>query len=59
MVPAHQVRTANPEPRESDGPRQAPIFQMTSNRIACFSKRQEVLAQNVANADTPAITPAI
>jgi flagellar basal-body rod protein FlgB len=30
-----------------------PLFSMMSQRLAWLGKRQEVLAQNVANADTP------
>lgn len=30
-----------------------PLFQMMSQRLAWLGKRQQVLAQNVANADTP------
>ena len=30
-----------------------PIFAMVTQRMAWWAKRQEVLAQNIANADTP------
>ncbi len=30
-----------------------PLFEMMSRRLAWLGKRQEVLAQNIANADTP------
>lgn len=32
---------------------QLPLFQMMSKRLAWLGKRQQVLAQNVAHADTP------
>jgi flagellar basal-body rod protein FlgB len=34
-----------------------PLFAMATKRMAWLSKRQEVLSQNVANADTPDYVP--
>ncbi|MBX6320972.1 MAG: flagellar basal body rod protein FlgB [Rhodospirillaceae bacterium] len=34
-----------------------PLFRLLSARMAWLSQRQEVLAQNVANADTPGFKP--
>jgi flagellar basal-body rod protein FlgB len=34
-----------------------PLFQRLSDRMGWLSARQDVLSQNVANADTPAYTP--
>jgi flagellar basal-body rod protein FlgB len=34
-----------------------PLFAMASKRMAWLARRQEVLSQNVANADTPAFVP--
>ena len=34
-----------------------PIFAMVTQRMAWLAKRQEVLAQNIANADTPGYRP--
>ena len=34
-----------------------PLFQMLRGRLSYLSQRQHVIAQNVANADTPGYTP--
>lgn len=34
-----------------------PLFALTKKRLAWLSQRQEVLAQNIANADTPGYRP--
>jgi flagellar basal-body rod protein FlgB len=34
-----------------------PLFAMASKRMAWLARRQEVLSQNVANADTPSFVP--
>ena len=34
-----------------------PLFGMASKRMAWLARRQEVLSQNVANADTPSFVP--
>lgn len=34
-----------------------PIFAMVTQRMAWLTKRQEVPAQNIANADTPGYRP--
>ena len=36
---------------------QIPLFSMLSRRMAWLGERQELLTQNVANADTPGYTP--
>lgn len=35
----------------------APIFDVLKNRLSYLSDRQKVIAQNVANSDTPGYTP--
>jgi flagellar basal-body rod protein FlgB len=37
--------------------RKLPIFAMMSKRMAWLAQRQQVLAQNIANADTPGYKP--
>jgi flagellar basal-body rod protein FlgB len=37
--------------------RKLPIFAMMSKRMAWLAQRQQVLAQNIANADTPGYRP--
>lgn len=39
------------------GPTDAPLFQLLSARMGWLSQRQAVLAQNIANADTPNYRP--
>lgn len=39
------------------GPTDAPLFRLLSARIGWLSQRQGVLAQNIANADTPDYRP--
>lgn len=34
-----------------------PLFSMLTKRVSWLDKRQEVLARNIANADTPGFTP--
>ena len=39
------------------GPNDAPLFKLMSTRMGWLSQRQSVLAQNIANADTPDYRP--
>lgn len=39
------------------GPTDAPLFRLLSGRMGWLSQRQAVLAQNIANADTPNYRP--
>lgn len=39
------------------GPTEAPLFKLLSARLGWLSQRQAVLAQNIANADTPDYQP--
>lgn len=39
------------------GPTDAPLFKLLSARIGWLSQRQAILAQNIANADTPDYRP--
>lgn len=39
------------------GPTDAPLFKLLSARMAWLSQRQGILAQNIANADTPDYRP--
>jgi len=40
------------------GPDDIPLFGMLKSRLGYLTERQKLVAQNVANADTPAIAPA-